>query len=437
MLVCTSTSCLSRQSSFLKTVSSCTILFYFNHVFSKRPQAKVVTTTTTTTTTTEDNGRKDEQQATKNRFKPYKELSKWNLSCLNGFVTGSTAFVSSGGYLPVSVSAMIGCISLATSASALNQLQEHPFDRQMNRTRLKRPLCNGQLTAIQAKAFITLSMATGCYTLATYCGTVSALIGMSTILLYNVIYTPLKRLTPYNTEFGAIVGAFPPQIGIAASHWKEHPTAPVMDIFVNTINDPLCWFTFALLYVWQMPHFLYLSIRNKQDYIRGGFRMWSHNLYDNANNTRCKKKSFYWSLCLPVLPLGLSYAGATSYMFALDGGLLSLAYVTSVYRWYRNTDSHSNHALGKTSFLFNLMYLPFILLLMLIHSKRWKYQPGKGGGGGGSFIIYTYMMLFVFTLCPCTGSFWSTHLAWLQDQGIYWCPWDNTSKQPSDLPSEM
>ena len=335
-------------------------------------------------------------------IKLYKTLSKWNLSCLNGVVTGSTAFICSGGIIfGCTLPATIGCISLAISASTINQLQEYKYDKLMLRTKLIRPLCNNKLTLNQAKIWSFITMSVGISTLTIYCGPISSIIGITTLLMYNLIYTPLKRITPYNTEFGAIIGALPPQIGIAAAYFYNNNNNDIYSIS-DIITDPLSIYTFLLLYIWQMPHFLYLNIRNKNDYIRGGFKMWSS--FDDKNNTFCKKKSFiYCSLLLP-LPLLMSYSNITSYMFIIDGTSLNLLYLYSVYKWYYNKDNNN----GKSSFYFNLIYLPLILFLITIHSKRWKYTKGE---------------------------FFTTHLAYLQDKGIEFCLFDHKNKyQQSNLP---
>lgn len=338
----------------------------------------------------------------KQYIKLYKTLSKWNLSILNGIVTGSTAFICSGGALfGCTIPATIGCISLAFSASTINQLQEYKYDKLMLRTKLIRPLCNNKLTKNEAKIWSLLTMTIGISTLNIYCGTTSALIGLTTLLLYNGIYTPLKRKTPYNTEFGAIIGALPPQIGIAASY--HYLNGNIGTSLMDVMCDPLCIYTFALLYIWQMPHFLYLNIRNKQDYIRGGFKMWSS--VDDDDNNLCKRKSLIYSSFLLPLPLLMSYSNITSYMFAIDGTMLNTLYLLSVYKWYNNKQNN-----GKSSFYFNLIYLPAILFLMTIHSKRWKYKPGE---------------------------FISTHLAYLQDKGIEYCTWvdvNDDKYESSQLP---
>ena len=350
----------------------------------------------------------DNELTMKQYIKQYKVLSKWNLSVLNGFVAASTAFMCSGGLLSVTIPSFIGCIGLATSASALNQIQEYKFDNNMLRTRLKRPLCTGKLTQNEALGFVLSTGLFGTFILYNYCGVVTALIGGSTMLIYNFIYTPLKRKTPYNTEFGAIVGALVPQIGIAASYHNILNSSDNMDVLWNVINDPLSWYLFVLLYSWQMPHFLYINIRNKIDYMRGGFIMWSNDKYNinDDNNMLSKRKSLKYSLTLLPLPVLLSYYNCTSYMFAFDGSLITAAYIFSVFKWY---NEGNNGKYAKKSFYINLIYLPLFLTLMIIHSKRWTYKKGE---------------------------FISTHLAYLQDKGIQYCSHVNIDDyEPSNLPN--
>eukprot|EP01084_Bolivina_argentea_P187058 322294_1 len=346
----------------------------------------------------------DETELTyKQYIKLYKTVSKFNLSLLNGVVTGSTALICSGGILfGVTIPSTIGCISLAISASSLNQLQERQYDKLMLRTKLIRPLCTGKLTPNDVKIWSLLSLIIGTSTLTLYCGTTATIIGISTLFMYNLIYTPLKRITPYNTEFGAIVGALPPQIGIAASHYNSNINPSFLNVLSDTIHDPLCWYSFILLYTWQMPHFLYLSIRNKNDYIRGGFKMWSG---EYEGDSLCKKKSLLYTSALIPLPMLLAYSDVTSWMFACDGTVLNTLYWMSVYKWYKSKGDKD----GKRSFYFNLLYLPSILFLMILHSKRWKYSK---------------------------GDFFAIHLAWLQDKGIQHCLYEH-EYEDSGLPDDI
>eukprot|EP01084_Bolivina_argentea_P182842 315590_1 len=207
-------------------------LHCLQYTFSTEKLQQIPLTNLTLDEQTKDNISEDEFNFKKTLLQ-YKTLSKWNLSLLNGVVTGSTAFICSGGaLLACTLPATIGCVSLAMSAAALNQLQECKYDSLMLRTKLIRPLCNGKLTPTNAKVWSTLSMMIGISTLSVYCGNTAAIIGISTLFMYNAVYTPLKRLTPYNTEFGAIVGALPPQIGIAASHYQSN-----MDpSFINVLS---------------------------------------------------------------------------------------------------------------------------------------------------------------------------------------------------------
>merc|ERR1712154_72058 len=118
---------------------------------------------------------------------------------------------------------------------------------------------------------------------------------------------------------------------------------------------------------------------NKRDYLNGGFKMWSGTGHDA--DTRCKRKSLCYASMLLPLPLMVSLSNVTSMMFAFDGTVLGVAYWMTVWRWYREEGGHSkgdqsksdSSKAGKSSFYFNLMYLPAILFLMTIHSKRWKY----------------------------------------------------------------
>ena len=157
--------------------------------------------------------------------------------------------------------------------------------------------------------------------------------------------------------------------------------------------------------MWQMPHFLYLSLRNKADYVRGGFKMWSADHI--GGDSLCKRKSMIYASLLLPLPLMASLANITSFMFAFDGSLLNAVYLASVFKWYR----HGGDKSGRASFFLNLAYLPCFLFLMTVHSKRWKYRKGE---------------------------FLATHLAYIQDKGIQNCLYrlygDDKEYEASGLP---
>ena len=127
----------------------------------------------------------------------------------------------------------------------------------MRRT-ANRPLPSGRLSAGEAFCFgVVLSLAGGLY-LAVVVNTPAAALAICTLLSYLFIYTPLKRKTPLCTMLGAFPGAMPTLIGWAGASAKI---------------DSHAWFLFAILFLWQFPHFLAIAIMYREDYARAGYRM--------------------------------------------------------------------------------------------------------------------------------------------------------------------
>jgi protoheme IX farnesyltransferase len=152
---------------------------------------------------------------------------------------------------------LIGTGLIASGTAALNQWYERDADLLMRRT-AGRPLPAGLMTAKRALVFgIVLALA-GSAELALFVNLLAALLGLVTLGLYLFIYTPLKQKSHLSTVIGALPGAMPPLLGYAASHSSLTPEA---------------WTLFAILFIWQFPHFLAIAWMYREDYARAGIRM--------------------------------------------------------------------------------------------------------------------------------------------------------------------
>jgi protoheme IX farnesyltransferase len=152
---------------------------------------------------------------------------------------------------------LIGTGLIASGTAALNQWYERDADLLMRRT-AGRPLPAGLMTAKRALIFgIALAVA-GFAELALGVNLLAALLGLFTLGSYLFIYTPLKQRSHLSTVIGALPGAMPPLLGYAASHGSLTPEA---------------WTLFAILFIWQFPHFLAIAWMYREDYARAGIRM--------------------------------------------------------------------------------------------------------------------------------------------------------------------
>jgi protoheme IX farnesyltransferase len=150
---------------------------------------------------------------------------------------------------------IIGTICIASGAGALNQYVERQFDAQMRRT-ARRPLAAGRLNPSVAFVFgITMAVVGGAYLAVAVNLLASGLAGV-TMLAYLLIYTPLKRKSPVCTLIGALSGAMPPLIGWAAATGSLSSGA---------------WVLYAILFLWQFPHFMAIAWLYRDDYDRAGY----------------------------------------------------------------------------------------------------------------------------------------------------------------------
>jgi heme o synthase len=156
---------------------------------------------------------------------------------------------------------LVGTALAAAGAAALNQVFEVKFDARMHRTR-NRPLVAQRITSDEGLMIGVLSSVAGILYLAIATNLTAALLSVITIAVYLFAYTPLKRVTTLNTIVGAIPGALPPVIGWAAARGEASFES---------------WVLFAILFLWQMPHFLAIAWLYRDDYRNAGFVMLSGN----------------------------------------------------------------------------------------------------------------------------------------------------------------
>jgi heme o synthase len=152
---------------------------------------------------------------------------------------------------------LIGTALIASGTAALNQWYERDSDLKMRRTQ-DRPLPGGRMTARQALVFGWVLAVVGFAILALAVNLLSGLLGLITLICYLFIYTPMKQRSSLSTVVGALPGAMPPMIGYAAA--CGYLTAQA-------------WALFAILFVWQFPHFLAIAWMYKDDYSRAGILM--------------------------------------------------------------------------------------------------------------------------------------------------------------------
>src|SRR5712672_4643015 len=153
------------------------------------------------------------------------------------------------------VHTLLGTVLVASGAGTLNQVIERQFDWQMRRTS-RRPIAAGRIEPIHALVFGILLSLVGCTYLALAVRPAASLLAVLTLVCYLFLYTPLKRRTPMCTLVGAFPGAMPVLIGYVAVAGKLDSTA---------------WLLYAILFLWQFPHFMAIAWIYREDYARAGY----------------------------------------------------------------------------------------------------------------------------------------------------------------------
>lgn len=272
-----------------------------------------------------------------------------------GFVMGAIRFQDR---LTVDlVLSAIGCLAgtalSAAGASALNQWWERSRDARMERTS-KRPLPQARTTPLLAALSGLTLCILGVLVLFLMTGPAPALVSLTTILLYVLVYTPLKPVTTIATIIGAVPGALPPLIGWAAG--SAVPAAPIFAPFY----EPGGWSLFLLMFVWQIPHFLAIAWMYKDDYAKGGFKMLP--LLDPTGRRTARTILVWAAALLPAaIAPALAMSDRLSFIYPVVAATTGIAYLATAFRFNREI----SRANARRVFLASIMHLPLLLVAMV------------------------------------------------------------------------
>lgn len=245
---------------------------------------------------------------------------------------------------------LVGIGMVSGGAASMNEIVERNTDGKMRRT-ARRPLPSGRMSLPHALVAGIGSIAAGTLILAACANPLTAILTLATGLAYSFIYTPLKRISPIATFVGAFPGAMPPLLGWTAAR--------------GTVEWPAVAL-FAILFVWQFPHFMSIAWLYKDDYARAGIRMLPALEPDGGSTV--SEALIYAVLMIPVslVPYYLGVAGAA---YAVAAILLGLAYLGFTVRFsgilHAKTPKQSRgyaYGLLKAS----VIYLPLLLGVMML-----------------------------------------------------------------------
>jgi protoheme IX farnesyltransferase len=286
-------------------------------------------------------------QTLKSKVRDYYTLTKPEVNLLILMTTSAGYYLASRGPLRIGglLNTLLGTLLVASGTATLNQWMERVWDGKMRRT-ASRPLPSGRLSGREALVFgIVLSVAGGLYLLVAV-NALSAQLAVSTLLSYLLVYTPLKRKTPLCTLLGAFPGAMPTLIGWAGAS-------------ANITRQ--AWFLFAILFLWQFPHFLAIALMYRDDYSRAGYRMLPD--FDRDSRfTRIEIVGFTLILVLAtMLPLG-DRAGLLCWVGMCGAGAFLLYHVGKLAA--SSSTVRASHLLHAS-----VLYLPLVLVIMVASKK--------------------------------------------------------------------
>jgi protoheme IX farnesyltransferase len=243
---------------------------------------------------------------------------------------------------------LIGTGLIASGTAALNQWYENEGDALMRRTRA-RPIPSGRLTARQGLWFGVALSAAGFAELCLEVNPLTGALGLFTLASYLFVYTPLKRVSPISTTIGAIPGAMPPLIGYAAASGRLNFEAGIL---------------YAILFLWQFPHFYAIAWMYREDYARAGIRMLPVVEPDGDSTAR---RIVWFSLALVPMSLAPKFFSMAGNVYLY--GALALGAIVLV-AGFRAASEHSILR-ARQVLLASVVYLPLLYGLLVLDGTRY------------------------------------------------------------------
>jgi heme o synthase len=242
---------------------------------------------------------------------------------------------------------IVGTCLIASGTAALNQWYERDADAKMKRTKA-RPLPSGRLSPNKALIFSIFLSLVGFLELAIGANLLTGLLGLFTLMTYLFVYTPMKQKSPHSTTLGAIPGAMPPVIGFAGAAGAVPVEA---------------WILFAILFIWQFPHFDAIAWMYREDYERAGIRMLP--VIEPSGESTARRMVWCSVAMIPLslLPKFFSMAGNIYVVGAILAGFMFLYAASRIVK-----DRTRVRARGVL--LASVIYLPILYGLMVFDRVR-------------------------------------------------------------------
>jgi len=248
---------------------------------------------------------------------------------------------------------LLGIALVSCGASVMNQVIERKIDARMVRT-AQRPLAAGRFSLLHGLALGMACFAAGALLLAWFTNPVTVMLTLLTGFTYVAVYTPLKRYTTLATFIGAFPGAMPPLLGWTAARGViEWPAVAL----------------FAILFVWQFPHFMAIAWLYREDYAKAGIRMLPV-VQPDGWSTACEAL-IYAVLMIPVsaVPYYLHLTGPVYLVAAVLLGLGYLAYTIRFARITRALTTAESRGYARDLLRASVIYLPLLLMAMMLNAS--------------------------------------------------------------------
>lgn len=238
--------------------------------------------------------------------------------------------------------AAVGTALVAGGAAAFNEVLERGTDALMRRT-MDRPIPGGRMRMAPAAWFAAALAASGLALLAMGANLLAAGVAAITLLSYVLVYTPLKRRTPLSTLVGGIPGGLPPMIGWAAA--------------TGTLSLP-AWVLFAIVFFWQMPHFLAIAWLYRGDYAKAGLPLLP--VVEPDGRSTARLAVLYASVLVPI-SLAPTLVGLTGRVYFAGVLILGLGFLALAVQFARRR----TNVTARRLFVGSIAYLPLLWTLML------------------------------------------------------------------------
>ena len=277
------------------------------------------------------------------RIKNYLELCKPRITFFCLMMTGGGMILAHHKISLISVLATFVATAFSVaSANTYNMVYERHSDKFMKRTQF-RPMVVGKISVLNALMFATILAILSLLIFGFFVNILTAGLSLFALIFYAAIYTPLKARTPLALVIGAIPGAMPPLLGWTAADNKL--TLPALALF-------------SVLFAWQMPHFIAISLMHKKDYASAGIKV----IPVVRGDDNAKIQSVLWSLCLFVFSLSLVYFKLGSIIYTVFAVTLGVIFVyMSIVGITKPTP-----AWPRNFFFASLLYLPILIIGLIV-----------------------------------------------------------------------